>query len=74
MQDFAASMLTVIIAVALPTIKLDYRSAQALLTNEHCLEHNGWLANGKMILMDVAFLNELEHILLDEDDNDESSD
>ena len=27
-----------------------------------------------MILMDAAFLEELGHILLDEDDNDESSD
>ena len=49
----------------------------------HCLqtntdfadtEQNGWLANGKMILMDVAFPEELGHILLVEDDNDESSD
>ena len=37
-------------------------------------EHNGWSADGKMIFMDAAFLEELGHILLDEDDNDESSD
>ena len=37
-------------------------------------EHNWWSADGKMILMDAAFLQELGHFLLDEDDNDESSD